>query len=89
MVYRVQTVPPQRKVKAFSMASEKSVEQGGSKTMKEYTAETEPKAYADGVPVYCAHDEVKDTAALVPNPKNPNTHPDEQIQLLGRIIRQT
>lgn len=25
----------------------------------------------------------------MPNPKNPNQHPDNQIQLLGRIIRQT
>lgn len=49
----------------------------------------EPKAWADSVPVYCAHDAVVDAATLVPNPKNPNTHPDSQIQLLGRIIRQT
>ncbi len=46
-----------------------------------------PKAYADGVPVYCAHDQIVDVAELVPNPKNPNTHPDSQVQLLGRIIR--
>ena len=39
--------------------------------------------------MYCAHDAIVDAAALVPNPKNPNTHPDSQIQLLGRIIRQT
>ena len=48
-----------------------------------------PKATADGVPVYCAHDAIVDVVALVPNPKNPNTHPDSQIQMLGRIIRQT
>lgn len=48
----------------------------------------EPKAYADGVPVYCAHDAIVDVTTLVPNPANPNTHPDEQIQLLGRIIRE-
>lgn len=46
-----------------------------------------PKAYADGVAVYCAHDQIVDVAELVPNPKNPNTHPDSQVQLLGRIIR--
>lgn len=57
--------------------------------MTEYRPDTEPKAWADGVPVYCAHDAIADVAALVPNPKNPNTHPDNQIQLLGRIIRQT
>ena len=57
--------------------------------MDNYKPTAEPKASADGVPVYCAHDAIVDVAKLVPNPKNPNTHPDEQIQLLGRIIRQT
>lgn len=57
--------------------------------MNDYTPTAEPKATADGVPVYCAHDSIVDVAKLVPNPKNPNQHPDEQIQLLGRIIRQT
>ena len=57
--------------------------------MNNYTTETEPKAWASGVPVQCAHDAIVDVAALVPNPKNPNTHPDNQIQLLGRIIRET
>lgn len=55
----------------------------------DYKTEAEPKAYADGVPVFCAHDKIVDVATLVPNPKNPNQHPDAQIQLLGRIIRQT
>lgn len=55
----------------------------------DYKTEAEPKAYADGVPVFCAHDKIADVATLVPNPKNPNQHPDTQIQLLGRIIRQT
>lgn len=57
--------------------------------MNNYTTETEPKAWADGVPVYCAHDAIVDVETLVSNPKNPNTHPDSQIQLLGRIIRET
>ena len=57
--------------------------------MTEYKTEAEPKGYADGVPVFCAHDAIVDAAKLVPNPKNPNTHPDAQIQALGRIIRQT
>lgn len=55
----------------------------------DYKTEAEPKAWADGVPVFCAHDAIVDVAKLVPNPKNPNQHPDNQIQLLGRIIRQT
>ena len=57
--------------------------------MNNYTPTAAPKATADGVPVYCAHDAIVDVVKLVPNPKNPNKHPDEQIQLLGRIIRQT
>ena len=56
--------------------------------MAEYKPEAEPKAWADGAPVFCAHDAIVDVAKLVPNPKNPNQHPDSQIQLLGRIIRQ-
>lgn len=55
----------------------------------DYKSEAQPKAWADGVPVHCAHDAIVDVATLVPNPKNPNTHPGTQIQLLGRIIRQT
>lgn len=55
----------------------------------DYQTEAEPKAWADGVPVFCAHDAIVDVAKLIPNPKNPNQHPDNQIQLLGRIIRQT
>ena len=57
--------------------------------MSDYQTEAEPKAWADGVPVFCAHDAIVDVAKLIPNPKNPNQHPDSQIQLLGRIIRQT
>ena len=54
----------------------------------EYKSEAKPKALAGGVPVFCAHDEIIAIEKLIPNPKNPNKHPDEQIQLLGRIIRQ-
>ena len=57
--------------------------------MSNYITNAEPKAWADGVPVFCAHDAIVDVAKLVPNPRNPNQHPDNQIQLLGRIIRQT
>ena len=56
--------------------------------MSDYQTEAEPKAWADGVPVFCAHDAIIRAADLKPNPKNPNQHPDSQIQLLGRIIRQ-
>jgi len=42
---------------------------------------------ASGIPVHCAHDEIVDVDALVPNPRNPNRHSDEQIRLLAKIIR--
>lgn len=45
------------------------------------------KGYADGIPVYCAHDAIVATEEMKPNPKNPNTHPDEQLKRLGAIIR--
>lgn len=57
--------------------------------MTDYQTAAEPRAHADGVPVFCAHDEIVEVEKLIPNPKNPNTHPDAQIQALGRIIRQT
>lgn len=55
--------------------------------MADYKPEAEPKAWADEVPVYCAHDAIVAVEKLIPNPANPNTHPDEQIQALGRVIR--
>jgi len=42
---------------------------------------------ASGVPVHCAHDELADVDVLVPNPRNPNRHSEEQIRLLAKIIR--
>ena len=47
----------------------------------------EPKATADGVAVYCAHDKIVDTDSLVGNPRNPNNHPKEQITALAKIIK--
>ena len=38
------------------------------------------------IPIHCAHDSVMDAATLVPNPRNPNKHSDEQIRLLAKII---
>ncbi|MBP2638278.1 MAG: ParB domain protein nuclease [Firmicutes bacterium] len=42
---------------------------------------------ADGIPVYCAFDELADITQLVPNPRNPNQHSDKQIELLAKIIQ--
>ena len=47
----------------------------------------EPKAIADTVAVYCAHDKIVDTDELVGNPRNPNKHPKEQINALAKIIK--
>jgi len=43
--------------------------------------------FASGIPVHCAHDEIVDVESLVPNPRNPNRHSDEQIRLLAKIIK--
>jgi DNA modification methylase len=36
--------------------------------------------------VRCAHTEMVDIDTLVPNPLNPNEHPEEQIRLLAKIL---
>lgn len=36
--------------------------------------------------VHCLFDEIKDVAELVPNPRNPNTHSMQQIELLSKLI---
>lgn len=46
-----------------------------------------PKAAIDGVPVWCSFDTIVDVSELEPNPENPNQHPEEQVELLGEIIR--
>lgn len=48
----------------------------------DYKTEAQPKATAGEVPVFCAHDAIVAIEKLIPNPKNPNTHPDAQIQAL-------
>ena len=59
------------------------------KTKAETPAENlqEPKAWADGIPVYCSHDAIVAVADLIPNPDNPNRHPAEQVKKLGAVIR--
>jgi len=37
--------------------------------------------------IFCAHTELVETEKLVPNPRNPNRHPESQIKLLAKIIR--
>ena len=38
--------------------------------------------------VYCAFDKMVKVNDLIPNPQNPNQHPEEQIELLASIIEQ-
>lgn len=55
----------------------------------DYKTKAKPKASASGVPVFCAHDAIEPIEKVIPNPKNPNNHPAEQITLLARIITAT
>ncbi len=43
----------------------------------------------DGVSVFCAFDEIVEISKLKENPRNPNTHPSVQIELLAQIIKKT
>lgn len=40
------------------------------------------------VKVYCAFDKMMKTSDLIPNPQNPNKHPEEQVELLAAVIEQ-
>ena len=39
--------------------------------------------------IKCAYDEIWEIEKVIPNPKNPNTHPENQIELLAKIINTT
>jgi len=49
-------------------------------------AKKQAEVLASGIPVHCAHDALVDADSLIPNSRNPNKHPDEQIRLLAKII---
>jgi len=46
-----------------------------------------PKALADGIAVWCSHDEIGPLEKAIENPRNPNKHPEAQIKLLANIIK--
>lgn len=46
-----------------------------------------PRGTVATIPVWCRYDEAVETGKLVGNPRNPNTHPDKQIALLAKIVR--
>lgn len=41
---------------------------------------------AGEIPVYCAFDKIVPLSELKPNPKNPNHHPADQVDILSRVI---
>lgn len=41
---------------------------------------------AEAIKVFCAHDELVAIERVIGNPRNPNTHPASQIELLARVI---
>ena len=49
----------------------------------------DPKArtLANGIEVWCSFDKLVPVGELKPNPRNPNTHPQRQIELLAKNIR--
>lgn len=56
----------------------------------DYETRATPRAIiADGVPVFCAFDEIVKLSDIRPNPGNPNQHSNKQIEKLGGIIRET
>lgn len=56
--------------------------------ISDWRTEAEPRAVTpEGVPVFCAYDELAPIGKCVPNPGNPNTHPPKQIALLAAIIK--
>lgn len=50
-------------------------------------AKIKPKAMAGDIPVYCSHDKIVSITKAVPNPRNPNIHPERQIEILSKIIQ--
>ena len=55
-----------------------------------YTTTATPRETTkDGIPVFCAYDEIVDVASLKPNPQNPNQHSKEQLERLASTIQST
>ena len=53
----------------------------------ETTTPAQPRATTpDGFKVWCSFDELVELDSLKPNPRNPNKHPEAQLELLANII---
>lgn len=56
--------------------------------MIDYKTSAKPRIVTkDDVAVFCSYDEIMPIGQLQPNPRNPNQHTEEQVKLLGEIIR--
>lgn len=42
---------------------------------------------ADGIPVFCAHTKLAKVSALKPHPRNPNRHPQTQIEIFAKVVK--
>jgi len=51
------------------------------------SATPKAKGLADGIEVWCSFEKLVPVEELQPNPRNPNTHPARQIELLAKNIR--
>lgn len=56
--------------------------------MIDYKTSAKPRIVTkDDVAVFCSYDEILPIGQLQPNPRNPNQHTEQQVKLLGEIIR--
>lgn len=56
--------------------------------MIDYKTSAKPRIITkDDVAVFCSYDEIVPIGQLQPNPQNPNQHNEQQVKLLGEIIR--
>ena len=46
----------------------------------------EQRGSADGIPVYCSFERIAPIESIVPNPRNPNRHGKDQLELMAKII---
>lgn len=49
---------------------------------------SKPSQKTEDPPIFCTYTEMRSTSRLKPHPKNPNHHPDGQIALLAKIIKE-
>lgn len=54
-----------------------------------YKSQAEPRTMIGDTPVFCSFDEIVGIENIVGNPRNPNQHPQEQVEMLAKIIKST